>query len=206
MPRISKDPQERKDEILNAAMELFNSKGYEQTSVSDIVRKVGVAQGTFYYYFQSKEEIIHAACERNLASRLEKVKQLVASTERNALEKLTRLLMDAYPSDQEAAVLDYLHQESNSTLHQKWIVAEITALLPYARQIVRQGVAEGTFRVQQPELAAEFLLVGASFWYDRGIFAWNDEEYAEKRQALAGIIDRLLIGGGPAPASDASTQ
>ncbi|GIO30333.1 MULTISPECIES: TetR/AcrR family transcriptional regulator [Paenibacillus] len=55
MPRITKNPKERRNEILNAAMELFNTKGFEQTSVSDIVKKIGVAQGTFYYYFQSKE-------------------------------------------------------------------------------------------------------------------------------------------------------
>ncbi|PWV89412.1 TetR family transcriptional regulator [Paenibacillus cellulosilyticus] len=194
MPRISKDPQERKDEIVNAAMELFASKGYEQTSVSDIVKKIGVAQGTFYYYFQSKEEVIHAACERTLASRLEKVKDLVDSTQWNALDKLTRLFTEASPNEEDVDVFEYLHQEINSTLHQKWIVAEIMALLPYARQIVQQGVEEGIFHVRQPELAVEFLLVGASFWFDKGIFDWNEQEYEAKRQTLTDFIDRLLVG------------
>lgn len=194
MPRISKDPQERKDEILNAAMELFASKGYEQTSVSDIVKKIGVAQGTFYYYFKSKEEVINAACERTLASRIEQVKNLVESKQWNALEKLTRIFTDASPNKQDMDVFDYLHQEINSTLHQKWIVAEIMALLPFARQIVQLGVEEGIFHVRQPELAVEFLLVGASFWFDKGIFDWNEQEYEAKRQALTDIIDRLLVG------------
>jgi len=48
MTRVSKNPEERKNEILTVAMELFNSKGSEDTSVSEIVRKVGVSQGTFY--------------------------------------------------------------------------------------------------------------------------------------------------------------
>ncbi|MEF2965443.1 TetR/AcrR family transcriptional regulator [Paenibacillus sp. M1] len=194
MPRISKDPQERKDEILNAAMELFASKGYEQTSVSDIVKKIGVAQGTFYYYFQSKEEVVNAACERTLATRLEKVKNLVESSQWNALEKLTRMFTDAFPNEQDEDVFGYLHQEINSTLHQKWIVAEIMALLPFARQIVQLGVEEGIFHVRQPELAVEFLLVGASFWFDKGIFDWSEQEYEAKRKALTDIIDRLLVG------------
>lgn len=193
MPRISKDPQERRDEILNAAIKLFATKGYEHTSVRDIVKKVGVAQGTFYYYFQSKEEIINAACERTLASRLEKVKDLVESTQWNALEKLTRIFTEASPNEQDVDVLEYIHQENNSTMHQKWIVAEIMALLPYAKQIVRQGVEEGVFNAHQPELAVEFLLVGTSFWLDKGIFSWNEQEYIEKRQALTDIIDRLLV-------------
>lgn len=194
MPRVSKDPQERKDEILNAAMELFASKGYEQTSVSDIVKKIGVAQGTFYYYFQSKEEVVNAACERTLASRLESVKNLVESSQWNALEKLTRMFTDASPNEEDVDVFGYLHQENNSTLHQKWIVAEIMGLLPYARQIVQLGVEEGIFHVRQPELAVEFLLVGASFWFDKGIFDWNEQEYEAKRQVLTDIIDRLLVG------------
>jgi len=198
MPRISKDPKERKDELLNAAMELFATKGYEQTSVSDIVKKIGVAQGTFYYYFQSKEEVINAACERTLATRLEQVKLLVESTQWNAPEKLTRLFTEASPNEEDADVFEYLHQEINGTLHQKWIVAEIMTLLPYARQIVQQGVEEGTFHVRQPELAVEFLIVGASFWFDKGIFAWNEQEYEAKRQALTDIIDRLLVGSPPA--------
>ncbi len=49
MVRISKDPEERKNEIVDAAEELFVTKGYEKTSISDIVKKVGVAQGLFYY-------------------------------------------------------------------------------------------------------------------------------------------------------------
>ncbi|GIO31327.1 MULTISPECIES: TetR/AcrR family transcriptional regulator [Paenibacillus] len=194
MPRISKDPQERKDEILDAAMELFNNKGYEQTSVSDIVKKIGVAQGTFYYYFQSKEEVVHAACERTMAFRMDQVKQLVDSKELHASEKLLRLFTEDYPNERNDAVFEYVHQENNSTLHQKWIVAEIEALLPYVRQIVQQGMEEGTFRVSQPDVVAEFLLVGASFWLDEGIFAGKKEEYAEKKQALAVIIDRLLGG------------
>ncbi|MDR9856229.1 TetR/AcrR family transcriptional regulator [Paenibacillus sp. VCA1] len=199
MPRITKNPKERRDEILNAAMELFNSKGFEQTSVSDIVKKIGVAQGTFYYYFQSKEEVINAACERTLASRLEQVQRLVDSTDLKASEKLLYLFTEALANEQDEAVFEYVHTESNTSLHQKWMVAEIRSLLPFVRQIVRQGVEKGEFSTQQPELAAEFLLVGVSFWLDRGIFTWTEEEYAKKKQALADIIHRLLGGTVIAP-------
>ncbi|GAS81954.1 TetR/AcrR family transcriptional regulator [Paenibacillus amylolyticus] len=192
MTRVSKNPQERKNEILTVAMELFNSKGYEDTSVSEIVRKVGVSQGTFYNYFQSKEDVLHAACERTLASRLEAIHHLVENSELNAREKIIRIFMDATPDEHDEDVFEYLHKESNSTLHQKWIVIEINALIPYIKKIVQQGAEEGEFLAQQPELKAEFLLVGAAFWLDRGVFTWNEQEYLERKNALNGIIDQLL--------------
>jgi len=60
MPRISKSPDERRSELVAAAQQLFHTKGYERTSVGDIVKAVGVAQGTFYYYFGSKQAILEA--------------------------------------------------------------------------------------------------------------------------------------------------
>lgn len=56
--RITKEPEVRKKEIMNAAKELFIEKGYEKTSVSDIVKKVDVAKGLFYYYFPKKETLL----------------------------------------------------------------------------------------------------------------------------------------------------
>lgn len=111
-----------------------------------------------------------------------------------AFEKLSKIILEAAPTPQEQTVLDYLHDASNITLHQKWKVAEIKALIPYVAEIVRQGVKAGEFSIKQPEEAAEFLLVGAAFWLDDGIFKWSDEEVATKRNALRWIFDQLLGG------------
>lgn len=56
--RISKPPHQRKAELVAAARQLFDQNGVENTRVSDIVGKVGVAQGVFYYYFKSKDEMV----------------------------------------------------------------------------------------------------------------------------------------------------
>ncbi len=62
--RISKDPETRRQEIVNAARELFLSQGYDKTSVEDIVRKVNVAKGLFYYYFPKKEALLSAIADQ----------------------------------------------------------------------------------------------------------------------------------------------
>lgn len=57
LTRTVKKPEERRWELIHAATELFSEHGYEKTSVNDIIQKIGVAKGTFYHYFKSKEEI-----------------------------------------------------------------------------------------------------------------------------------------------------
>lgn len=197
MARIAKDPQERRNEILDAAMELFHTKGYANTAVSDIVKKVGVAQGTFYYYFKSKEEIAAAAHDRSLASRLAFVQAVCEDQTLNAVDKLRKVLLEGFPAPQkDHVILEYFHDESNSILHQKYLVAKITAFHPYLTDIVKQGIGEGVFHVDCPGEVTEFLLVGISFLFDRGIFGWSEEELTKKFQALETIVDRLLGGTG----------
>lgn len=195
MPRITKNPEERRNEILDAAMELFAIKGYEHTSVSDIVKKVGVAQGTFYYYFNSKEDIAKAAHDRSLSARLDYVKSIVADQRLSAVEKLQNVLLQGFPAPEtDKAILDYLHDESNSVLHQKFLVAKISSFTPYLTAIVEQGIDEGVFQLEHPREVTEFLLVGMSFLFDPSFFRWSGEEVKKKLLALEAIVDSLLGG------------
>ncbi len=63
---MSKDPEVRRQELIVAAYELFREKGFEQVSVSDIVKKVGLAQGTFYYHFKTKNELLDAVVDYDM--------------------------------------------------------------------------------------------------------------------------------------------
>mgnify|MGYP001595102935 FL=1 len=62
--RIVKEAEERRKDILDAANELFFQKGFDGTSTNDIIEKVGIARGTLYYHFKSKEGIMDALIER----------------------------------------------------------------------------------------------------------------------------------------------
>ena len=62
--RIVKEADERKNEILDAAARLFMEKGFDRTSANDILAAVGIAKGTLYYHFKSKEDIMDALIER----------------------------------------------------------------------------------------------------------------------------------------------
>ena len=62
--RITKEPEERKQEILDTAMRIFYEKGYEKTSITDITIAPAVAQGLCYRYFPSKEALFDSAIDQ----------------------------------------------------------------------------------------------------------------------------------------------
>ena len=62
--RITKDPEERRQEIIETAMHLFYEKGYEKTSIGDIAKAIGVAQGICYRYFPSKEALFDSTVDQ----------------------------------------------------------------------------------------------------------------------------------------------
>ena len=73
--RPTQDPQQRINEILDAAEYLFSTKGYEQTTIQDIAKRMGVAQGTMYYYFKSKDKVMEGVLGRKAAAILAAVRQ-----------------------------------------------------------------------------------------------------------------------------------
>ena len=92
MARITKDSMVRMTEILDAAEELFYARGYHETAISDIVKSIGVAQGTFYYYFKSKDEILEALINRRISEFSHTLEQISASSTLNPLEKLEKII------------------------------------------------------------------------------------------------------------------
>ena len=86
--RIVKEAEERKNEILDAAEELFVTKGYDKTSTGDILDKVGIARGTLYYHFKSKEDILNAMIERINDTLIGRAKKIASDTSVPVIERV----------------------------------------------------------------------------------------------------------------------
>lgn len=76
--RISKEPEVRRAELVKAARELFDRNGIKNTQVSQIVDKVGVAKGLFYYYFKSKDEIVNEVVKEVMSELREDSERILA--------------------------------------------------------------------------------------------------------------------------------
>lgn len=95
--RIVKEYEERRKEILETAERLFLTKGYTKTTVNDILKEIGIAKGTFYHYFKSKEEVMDEIIMRIIKEDVTKAKRIVSNPDIPALDKLFKILMEQSP-------------------------------------------------------------------------------------------------------------
>ena len=144
--RISKNPEERKKELIDIAEQLFIKKGYEQTAVSDIVKKAKVAQGTFYYYFKTKEEILDLITDRYININVEGFEKIANEKGPNALEKIINILQfsSSFRNDR-TSLIQYLHEDKNAHLHLKFERKLPVMISEPISKIISQGVQEKYF-------------------------------------------------------------
>ena len=191
--RVTKVPEERKQELIDTAERLFLEKGYEQTTVADIVREIEVAQGTFYYYFSSKEKILEAIIEKDITALEEDVRQIMSREDANAAIKLNAVVNSIIGiSTSRREIMDYLHEESNAVMHEKMERHTIERLVPLMTRVVAEGTHAGIFDVQYPTEFVEFLLASlVYFFHHPEVFA--DPMRREKMQSsLETILGRTL--------------
>lgn len=90
--RISKEPEIRKQELIETALKLFLKKGYEKTSIRDILREVKGSPGMFYYYFSSKEEIFEEAIQYYVENYTKELSQIFKDEDLSFQEKYNRIV------------------------------------------------------------------------------------------------------------------
>lgn len=193
MARITKAPEERRREIIETSERLFLEVGYAKCSVDMIIREIGVAKGTFYYYFKSKEEILGAIVERTISGIEEMAKAVADDPARGALAKMELLLSGIQVSDGDGReVTELLHLPENRELHEATNVATVRRLSPVFAQIVEQGNREGVFEAHRPLETIQVILTGAHFLLDGGLFDFTDDETRARRAATQEILERSL--------------
>ncbi len=191
--RITKDPEERRQELIDAAERLFMEKGYDQTAVSDIVREVQVAHGTFYYYFPSKEDILEAVIEKNIAELESNVREIMGKPDLATAFKLNSMVNSIIGINvARRKLMDYLHEESNAVMHEKMERRTVDRLVPLLAEVVARGAEEGCFCVQNPRETAEFLLASLVYFFHHPEIFANPRRSEKMRRTLETILGRVL--------------
>jgi len=160
MARITKEYYERKNELLDAAQEIFLTKGYKQTSVESIIKKVGVAKGTFYYYFKSKEDLLDKLVKRMTSKIKAKIEKIVEKKNLDAISKLEKAYSIAGNIKLEnihliKLMLKILYEKDNLILRYKVYKSNIELIVPEFAKIIEQGVKEKSFNTPYPYEAAK---------------------------------------------------
>lgn len=194
MTRILKEPDVRRQEIVQTAEILFNTKGYDEVPVNMIIEAAGIAKGTFYYYFKSKEEVLDAIVKRMVERIIRHASTVSTDNTLNAIQKIKIMLFEQNrEASKEIEKMKTIHQTRNVDMHQKMIVELVLQYAPILAGVVRQGVNEGVFNTKHPLEATEYLLVGSQFLFDPGIYNWSDEDIARRSAALQEIVESAYM-------------
>jgi AcrR family transcriptional regulator len=153
-----------RDAILDAAIEAFISKGFETTSMDAIAVEAGVAKGTLYYHFKSKEGIVEAIVDRYIVRVKETFAGIEADEGRGPIEKFTAFGKALKDINSESFAK--LHHMKYIDIHEKTQKAMGEFLAPSYARIIEEGNALGLWKVAHALEVAEILIVAGSFLFD----------------------------------------
>lgn len=193
MPR-NKFPEETVQIILDAALELFLEKGYENTTILDIVNNMGgLTRGAFYHHFKSKEEVLDALGNKLFYDNnpFEKVSQL---THLNGLEKLKYLIIHSMDDNASRKVSVMTMNVLNSPTFIKKVIDDNRDMIaPNFQKLLEEGVEDGSIQTKHTKLLSQLLTFLANFWMIPTIYPATEEESIEKLLYIKEITDKLGV-------------
>ncbi|HEX3077923.1 MAG TPA: TetR/AcrR family transcriptional regulator [Lachnospiraceae bacterium] len=191
--KVSKEYNERRNEILDVAERLFGTKGYDKSTINDILEAVGIAKGTFYYYFKSKEEVLDAIIERVTDIVIKKAEVVSTNTELSPIMKLLNTILSMrVESEVDDSLMEELHKPENALMHQKSLNSIVTRITPVLTKIVEEGVSQGIFRSDFPTQYMMIFLTSSITLLDGGIFQVQQEEQQMILRALISLLEKML--------------
>lgn len=197
----------RREQILDCAQHLFFTKGYDATTVQDLMLAAGVSKGGFYHHFAAKEDVLQALNARLAAVSVSVLETVMAWPGLTAFEQLNQSLRGLRHFKRETAgglvaAFETLMRPENIALYERIRRANIQTVLPYFEKIIEAGQLDGSFNVPNARIAAEAVLTLASMSHDTvatALAARGRQDRAAANKALHDamtfqgiIIDRVL--------------
>ncbi len=191
--RMVKEAEERKNEILDVAERLFTTKGFDGTSTGDILEEIGIARGTLYYHFKSKEEILDAMISRMMERLLENAKEIAARKEVPVLQRLTLMMLslNVGAADFGQELLKQMHKPQNALMHQKMERSLLAGIEPLITALIKEGITLGICQTDYPQEVAEMTFLYANTVFD-DLMEHTQEEKHRKIAAFTYNVERLL--------------
>lgn len=191
--RVVKKAEERKSEILDAADELFGQKGFDGTSTTDILENVGIARGTLYHHFKSKEDIMDALIDRYTVRLLDAAQEIAVDKSIPVVERIIRVVMAMNLSGGSSKeIMEHIHKPQNALMHQKIQKVIINGLPPILTAIIREGIEQGMFSTPFPYECMEMVVIYANTVFDDDMITLTNEERGSRMLAFVCNVERLL--------------
>lgn len=184
MARTTKKPDERKNEIIQTAQRLFIEKGFAETKISDIVKSIGVSQGIFYYYFNSKNAVIDKIIDRYIKKIINCALEIIKDTTLSGVEKLGRMSKNQlviYSREN-----NRIHSIKGVDIHERILRRLILDYVP----LMQKALSESDNN--EIKFMIEIFVTAGNVLFDPGIFQWDKEERNERISFLICFMEKSL--------------
>ncbi len=165
--------EKRKQELLQIAYRLFLSKGYEETSIDEIIEEAKIAKGTFYYHFKSKEALLEAIINKMITEETEQARQFL-SAPLPVPQKAIAIITSLRPKQDEMTIANALNQEENIVMHEKINRRVIDEAVPILSEVVEEGIAQGILECDNIKERVRMTLIISSDLFDHRSFTSAD--------------------------------
>jgi TetR/AcrR family fatty acid metabolism transcriptional regulator len=184
----------KRDVILRAAIDVFAERGYFNAQVADVARAAGVAAGTVYLYFRSKDDLLVQIFERSMRIALDEGRDVLANTAdpRERLRRFARLHLGRLGRDRNLAIVFQVELRQSTKFMERFSSTLLRDYLGLIRGAVEDGQRDGLFRSDVKATAAAKALFGA---LDEMATNWI---LSKRRYALepeADIVVDLFLNG-----------
>ncbi|MDO4273262.1 MAG: TetR/AcrR family transcriptional regulator [Eubacteriales bacterium] len=188
----SKQPEQTLESIIDASAELFSKKGYEQTSIQDILDITKLSKGGLYHHFKSKDEILEAVMQKRVEYVNDRFLTIIENTKgKNAKETLKKILYQL-GTDVETHSLD---KAITTQIDPHFVVSGLQSCMkqdaPIVCKLIEEGIKDGSLQTTQPALCSEVFLILLNYWANPILFGRNYSDTEKRLNYLQFVMCQL---------------
>lgn len=185
---------DKREAILRAAIKVFARKGYFNSKVADIAGEAGIADGTVYLYFKSKDEILHSIFDRAMAEFIAEGRREIANITdpSEKLHRIAELHLAKLGADRDMAIVFQVELRGSTKFMQEFSAAGFGEYLDIIRKTIAEGQESGVFRSDLKPIVCAKILYGA---LDEMVTNWILSNKSYELAPMAGEVLKIFFGG-----------
>lgn len=188
-------PKQTCDDIIAVAYRLFIEKGYEKTSVQDIINELGLSKGAIYHYFKSKEEILHSVLDSERQNANSYLDKLILEVEGYKAQEKIKYILNKLVSDEKINTTNkfLLNQTNNSKAIMESIIQTVNIDSLKFYSLIKEGIIDGSLKTSFPKECAELLLLLCNIWLNPILFDRTYEETISRFKFIQFTMKQLGV-------------
>jgi TetR/AcrR family fatty acid metabolism transcriptional regulator len=185
---------DKREAILRAAIKVFANRGYFSSKVADIASEAGIADGTVYLYFRSKDDILHSIFDRAMAEFIDEGRRQLAEIKDpvERIRRIAQLHLEKLGADRNMAIVFQVELRGSTKFMEQFSAAGFGEYLDIIRKTIADGQAAGVFRPDLKPIVAAKILYGA---LDEMVTNWILSKRSYPLAPMADEVLKVFFGG-----------